>query len=151
MEIAELRQTLTRALTSAEEGNVSETVRALKTALQDVDERRFLTDAEAARLLGVRSVNTVNSWARTGYIEGMAHGDRVLIPMSEIERIQNSDRVHGIRMAEALHAESAVLGGDEDMSQEELDALDAGRPGTLPWQRQRDGDISRQREEPDSA
>ncbi len=42
-------------------------------------------------------------------------------------------------MAEKLHAESADLGGDGEMSQEELDALDVGRPGTLPWQRDKGG------------
>ena len=135
MSITELRQTLTHALASAEEGNVSETVRALKVALRDVDGERLLTTTEAAQLLGVRSINTIKSWCRTGYIKGVAHGNRTLIPLSEIERIQNSDRVRGIRIAEELHAESAELGGDEEMSQEELDALDAGRPGTLPWQR----------------
>ncbi len=139
MSITELRQTLTQALTSAEEGNVSETVRALKAALQDVDSERLLTTTEAARLLGVRSINTIKSWCRTGYIKGVTHGSRTLIPMSDIERIQNSDRVRGIRMAEKLHAESADLGGDGEMSQEELDALDVGRPGTLPWQRDKGG------------
>lgn len=138
MGVAELRQTLTRALASAEEGNTSDVVRELKAALQDVDEQRLLTTTEAAQLLGVRSINTIKSWARAGYIEGVAHGSRTLIPMSEIERIQDSDRVRVIRAAERLHAESAALGGDDEMSQEELDALDAGRPGTLPWQRDRD-------------
>ncbi len=64
MSITELRQTLTQALTSAEEGNVSETVRALKAPLQDVDSERLLTTTEAARLLGVRSINTINSLSR---------------------------------------------------------------------------------------
>jgi rhodanese-related sulfurtransferase len=135
MSIAELRQTLTHALASAEEGNVLETVRALRAALQDVDDERLLTTTEAAQLLGVRSINTIKSWRRTGYIKGVVHGNRTLIPLSEIERIQNSDRVRGIRVAEKRHDESAELGGDEEMSQDELDALDAGRPGTLPWQR----------------
>ncbi len=139
MGITELRQTLTQALTSAEEGNVSETVRALKAALQDVDGQRLLTTTEAAQLLGVRSINTVKSWVRTGYVGGVVHGGRTLIPMSEIERIQDSDRVRGIRAAERLHAESASLGDDDEMNQEELDALDVGRPRTLPWQRTGDG------------
>lgn len=138
MSITELRERLTHALTSAEEGNVSETVRALRAALRDVDAERLLTTTEAARLLGVRSINTIKSWCRTGYITGVTHGSRTLIPMSEIERIQDSDRVRSLRTAERLHDESSELGGDE-MTQEELDALDAGRPGTLPWLRKATG------------
>ncbi len=135
MGIAELRETLTHALTSAEAGNVPETVRVLRAALEDVDGERLLTTTEAAQVLGIRSINTIKSWYRRGYITGVTIGNRTLIPMTEVERLQSSERVHGIRLAEQLHTESAAPGGDEEMSQEELDALDAGRPGTLPWQR----------------
>jgi hypothetical protein len=138
MGIAELRQTLTHALESAEQGNVSETVRVLKAALQDVDRDRLLTTTEAAQLLGVRSINTVKAWCRSGYIKGVVQGGRTLIPMAEIERIQESDRVRRVRTSERLHAETAALGGGTELSQEELDALDAGRPGTLPWLRGKD-------------
>jgi hypothetical protein len=138
MGIAELRQTLTHALESAEQGNVSETVRVLKAALQDVDRDRLLTTTEAAQLLGVCSINTVKAWCRSGYIKGIVQGGRTLIPMAEIERIQEGERVRGVRTAERLHAESAALGGDAELSQEELDALDAERPGTLPWLRGKD-------------
>lgn len=139
MGIAELRERLTHALTSAEAGNVPETVRMLRAALQDVDAERLVTTTEAARLLGVRSINTIKSWRRSGYITGITKGSRTMIPLAEIERIQNGERVQGIRTAERLHEESAALGGDDEMTQEELDALDAGRPGTLPWLRNKDG------------
>ncbi len=135
MGIAELRETLTHALTSAEAGNVPETVRVLRAALEDVDGERLLTTTEAARMLGIRSINTIKAWRRQGYITGVTIGNRTLIPMTEVERLQASERVRGVRLAEQRHTESAALGGDEEMSQEELDALDAGRPGTLPWQR----------------
>lgn len=135
MGITELRETLSQALTSAEEGNVTETVRVLKSALREVDARRLLTTTEAAQLLGVRSINTVKAWVRSGYIHGVTQGSRTLIPVAEVERIQDSARVRGIRAAERLHSESAELGVDGELSQDELDALSAGRPGTLPWQR----------------
>lgn len=138
MSIVELRQTLAHALASAEAGDGAETVRALKVALRDVDAGRLLTTTEAAQLLGVRSINTIKSWCRSGYIKGVKQGSRTLIPLSEVERIQDGERVRRIRVAERLHDESACLGGDEEMSQDELDALDAGRPGTLPWLREPD-------------
>jgi hypothetical protein len=84
--IAELRQTLTHALESAEQGNVSETVRVLKAALHDVDRDRLLTTTEAARLLGVRSINTVKAWCRTGYL----YDNRSLAAMAEVCRSRKS-------------------------------------------------------------
>ena len=139
MGIAELRERLTHALSSAEAGDVPETVRTLRAALQDVDAGRLVTTTEAARLLGVRSINTIKSWCRGGYITGITQGSRTMIPLAEIERIQHGERVQGIRTAERLHEESGALGGDDDMTQNELDALDAGRPGTPPWLWNEDG------------
>lgn len=139
MSIAELRETLTQALTSAEGGNVPETVRMLKAALRDVDAGHLLTTTEAAQLLGVRSINTIKAWHRSGYLHGVAQGSRTLIPLSEVERIQDSERVRRIRAAERLHDQSADLGGDEELSAAEIDALETGRPGTLPWKREAAG------------
>lgn len=124
-----------------------ETVRMLKTALHDVDAGRLLTTTEAAQLLGVRSINTIKAWCRSGYLHGITQGSRTLIPISEIERVQDSERVRRIRQAERLHDQSADLGGDDELSAAEIDALEAGQPGTLPWKREATGDGDHRRHE----
>jgi len=109
---------LAAALSSAESGNLAETVRTLQTTLEALEDDR-----------------TVKAWVKTGYLTGVMRGTRTLIPRSEIARIHDSERAQRIRVAEHYHDVSADLGGDEPLSQDELDALDAGRPGTLPWER----------------
>ena len=55
--------------------------------------------------------------------------------LSEVERIEDSERVRRVRVSDAYHDASAELGDDAGMSEEEMQALEASRPGTLPWKR----------------
>lgn len=79
---------------------------------------------QARKILGVRSVNTVKRWLELGILQG--HWDersrRWQLPLADVLRVQ--------RRHEAL----AGIGG-EDLTQEDLDALAATRPGSYPWQR----------------
>lgn len=107
----------------------------IRAALREADQEEFLTTMEAARALGIRSVNTIKLWVKAGYLHGKKIGGRMLIPRSEIERLENDARVRALRTVGKLHLESSDLGRDDGMTPEELQLLDDGRPGTLPWKR----------------
>jgi|ERR1035437_7279076 excisionase family DNA binding protein len=112
-----------------------EAAERIRTALREADQDEYLTTAEAARALGIGSVNTIKAWVRTGYLAGTKAGGRTLIPRSEIERMEMDAPVRAMRAMDCLHHESADLGSDEGLTEEELRVLEAGRPGTLPWKR----------------
>src|SRR5579859_4991159 len=75
------------------DANVKAAADKLKAALREADSRTLLTTAEAASALGIRSINTVKRWVKIGYIHGAQRGERTLIPLREITRIQHEDRV----------------------------------------------------------
>jgi hypothetical protein len=132
------REEIVRTLDLLEASDTSDArVRAaaetLRRALRDAEARHLLTTAEAAEALGIRSINTVKRWVKTGYIHGVQRNERVMIPISEIERIQDDDRVRTVRASSQLHEEVADLSGPEGLSDDELEGLVSARPGRPPW------------------
>ena len=134
MSITDLRQELRQARMDAVEGNTANAVRRLDCALQELEPERLLTTAEAADLLDVRSENVVKGWNRLGFIHGVTRDGRTLIPLSEIERVQDSDQVRAIRASDRAH-DASDFGIGDGLTDEQLRDLSASRPGTLPWQR----------------
>jgi Helix-turn-helix domain len=133
----ERRQAIDHLLQAWDAGQEQEA----KTALLEIVkmlwgmDKPLLTTTEAAELLGMRSVNTLKVLLRTERVPTVKHGNRTMIPLSELLRLRSSRRLRDLRAVDRLHDESANLGADEGMSDKELEALSAGRPGTLPWQR----------------
>lgn len=135
MTIGDLRGELSQARRAAESGDLAQTVRQLDKVLEHIKPDHLLTSTEAAHMLGVRSPNTILGWCRTGYIRGVRRGGRTMIPVSEVERIQEGDQVRMIRALDELHDQTADLGSDDGLTEEELELLHQSRPGTLPWER----------------
>src|SRR5581483_9035154 len=58
---------------------VEQALEAVRAADRDAGERDLLTTTEAARLLGVRSINTIKRWASDGRLDGYRIGSRVFV------------------------------------------------------------------------
>ncbi len=114
-----------------ENPDVQAAVATLERALNGSEGRKLLTTTEAADTLGVRSVNIVKYWVKTGYIHGVKHDERTMIPVSEVERIMDEDRVRDMRAADKMDEATNELG--RPMTDEEMEILAASRPGKLPW------------------
>jgi hypothetical protein len=45
-----------------------------------------MTTGQAARALGIASLNTIKSWVRAGLLEGFQRGGRVMVSRASVER-----------------------------------------------------------------
>ena len=133
MGIGELRKALEEIRLRAAEGDLQQVVSAADSALQVLDGGRLLTTTEAAELLGIRSVNTLKLLVRRLGLRYELHGNRMMIPLAELEAVQSSAEVRGIRASDRAHDESEALGSPHGLSVEQLRDLAASRPGVLPW------------------
>lgn len=131
--ITTLRDELRKARSLAESGDLVGVMRSLDQVLADLDGARLLTIDEAATLLGVRSPIVLQALMRVHGVRTEAYGDTILVPLPEVVRIDDSDWVQNIRASDRLHDIADAFGTEEPMTQEEMDALSAGRPGLLPW------------------
>jgi len=134
MTIAELREELEQVRELVLHGDRDGALGTLDHALRELDAERLLTTTEAASFLGVRSVNTLKLLLRQERIATVQHGNRAMVPLGELERLRDSERVRGLRASDRRHDAAEALGG-EALSEAELVDLEAGRPGTLPWGR----------------
>ena len=129
-----MRGALESILQQAQEGNVDGVIQTAQQTLQALDDDHLLTTREAARLLGVRSINTLKGLViRTG-IPYQKVGNRMMLSVAEVERLRESPVMRGLRASEALHDTIDELGPTEGLTIEEMQDLEAARPGRLPWQ-----------------
>jgi hypothetical protein len=138
MTISELRKALEEIRTHAEEGDLEEVIQATDHAIHELDSSRLLTTREAADMLGIRSVNTLKLLVLQKGIPYQMNGNRMMIPLAELERIQDSTEVRGIRDTDRIHDSIGDLGPIVGLTPEQLDDLAAAQPGRLPWKSQDD-------------
>ncbi len=103
--------------------------------MKDLAPGRLLTTTEAAELLGIGSVNTLKLLVRHLGINYELHRNRRMIPMSELEQLQNSSVVRGIRASDRMHHATKDLGAIDGLTPEQMEDLEANRPGRVPWKR----------------
>jgi excisionase family DNA binding protein len=134
MVLTDLRQELEAARAEAARAKNAGVVEKLDRILAGLDDEMLLTTREAAALLGIGSVNTIKAMVHAGKIQSRKVGTHYRIPLAEVERLRHDSIVRGLQVASRIHAEIDALGTTEGLSAEELEDLEAARPGTLPWQ-----------------
>lgn len=55
--------------------------------------------------------------------------------LGDVRQMRDAQTVRNVRALEDQHAETADLGGDASITDEELDIFAASHPGILPWNR----------------
>jgi hypothetical protein len=134
MGIRSVRQDLEQLREYVKEGQTDRALATIDHALQELEPERLLTTTEAARALGIRSVNTLKVLLRLEGVGAVRHGNRTMIPLAEVERLRDTVRVRQIQALDRAHDEIEELGGPEGLSEAELDELETGRPGRPPWE-----------------
>jgi len=91
--------------------------------LLSANDAQWIGTTEAKRLLGLGSENTVKAWARSGRLRSRVQPNgRIQVLLDDV-----------LRRREGAEGVSAF--GGEDLTEDELEALERGRPGTYPWER----------------
>lgn len=129
-----MRNALESILHQAQEGNVDGVIQTAQQTLQALDEGQLLTTREAAQVLGIRSINTLKGLVIRNGIPYQRVGNRMMLPLAEVERLRDSPMMRGLRASEAAHDTLDELGPKEGLTAEEMQDLEAARPGRLPWQ-----------------
>lgn len=103
---------------------LSERIREVRRFLAR-EELRWISIAEAKRLLGVDSEETVEAWVNARLLRSRTQPDgEVQVLLDDVLRDREA-------------AEGLTAFGGRDMTEEEMEAEHRARPGTLPWERER--------------
>jgi excisionase family DNA binding protein len=134
MVLADLRQELQAARAEAAQAQNGAVVERLDRILAGLEDDMLLTTTEAAGLLGIGSVNTLKALIHAGRVRARKVGTHYRIPLAEVERLRHDATIRALQATSRIHVETAALGGPEGLSAQELDDLEAARPGCVPWE-----------------
>jgi len=124
MIVSDVRDHIEAARKLIDEGDADEAQKHLSIAAGQLDSSAMLTTTEAAEMLGIRSKNTIKAMARRGQIAAALRGNRYMIPMTEIIRLQDAPVIHDLHAAIIQHnyTRMAFPDSDDPVSDEEPDA-----------------------------
>jgi len=132
MGIGNLREELMSARQQIEEGRPEKALERIDRVLEELN-TPLLTTTQAKDWLGLGSVNTLKMLVRKTGVQIEMHGNRMMIPRSALENLQDSPLLRAIHAADRLHERSAELGAPDGLSERQLQELEDARPGSLPW------------------
>jgi hypothetical protein len=123
----ELRKPTQEGMASS---NLAERLRGIRKLLAK-QETQWISTAKAQQLLAFSSEDNVKTWVRIGMLRGRTLPDgRMEVPLDDV-----------LREREAR--EGLLAFGGDDLTEEELEIMYNGRPGTVPWEREQQSDPSR--------
>lgn len=107
--------------------------------LPHIDSDKWITTGEAARLLGVSSINTVKRWIEEGKLKARRPGNWIQISLASVEKLlkKGDKEVDNQKRFEELLHELDDLGGE--LTKEILEDLSMKKLGKLPWEKRSDG------------
>ena len=91
----------------------------------------LITTGQAARMLGIRSVNTIKRWARDGLLEGFRRGGRVLVSERSVRKVASHPALDGQR---AFEHELDVALAPFDAGDEPVPTTGQTWVGRKPWE-----------------
>lgn len=138
-----IRDALEEILHQAREGNVDGVIQTAQQTLRTLDGGQLLTTREAARVLGIRSINTLKALVIRNGIPYQRVGNRMMLPLAEVDQLRESPLMRGLRASEAPHDTIDELGPPEGLSIEEMRDLEAARLGRLPWKKRTAREVNR--------
>ncbi|WP_123042540.1 helix-turn-helix domain-containing protein [Cohnella candidum] len=108
-------------------------------SMRNASDAKWVTTGQAAKLLGVSSVNTIKRWVAEGKLQAIKPGNRVMISYESIKDLLDAGDKELIRKQQLLKALDEL---DEafgtELSGDELDSLSMRNYSTdnkLPWEK----------------
>jgi excisionase family DNA binding protein len=134
-EVADALEVVSRFLDQAGQVEYSERVERAIAVLRELQVASpppggVITTGEAARLLGIRSVNTIKRWVHDGTLAGYRRGSRILVSRDSVDQLLDSSRV---QQQQAWEQEITEALAPFDASEEEIPAPGETWTGKKPW------------------
>jgi excisionase family DNA binding protein len=111
--------------------------RVIDGLLEEEREHDLITTGDAAKLLGIRSINTVKRWVRDGTLQGYRRGGRILVSRESVQRLIDApsvarERDFEAKLAAAIEPFESAVGGQ--VASEDDPGSSTTWDGRRPWE-----------------